>query len=322
MLTFPTKKKINTFLIFIVPAHVQNNKSNTFWKLQLHVPHLKWDSLNDSEKQIASSQVLPTIYLQCCVFIIKESPDVYARQRMRDGEKRKRWGNRERVCIACGGHYFRRAPRLGELENIILSGWFDSAMKNVRSGDDKSWCWGEGTGRQGMSFVMSAIWLQPLRLPSSLPSAFSSTSHPFSRTPPPLHPSHLNILLPPSWSACLPLPFSFHCNDLFEHILPSHLSSASLLVRPRSGRLSSKLSQFSTYLHWQWCSLPNFVKNVTRFCVNAQEERNQIYLCFVFSSSSPHHPWLAPPTSSSLPTTSSFSCSYPQQSLFEVNGKD
>lgn len=188
MLTFPTKKKINTFLIFIVPAHVQNNKSNTFWKLQLHVPHLKWDSLNDSEKQIASSQVLPTIYLQCCVFIIKESPDVYARQRMRDGEKRKRWGNRERVCIACGGHYFRRAPRLGELENIILSGWFDSAMKNVRSGDDKSWCWGEGTGRQGMSFVMSAIWLQPLRLPSSLPSAFSSTSHPFSRTPPPSTP--------------------------------------------------------------------------------------------------------------------------------------
>lgn len=110
-------------------------------------------------KPIASSLVLPTIHLCCCIFIIKESADVYERQRMENKESGR--GNRERVCIACGGHYFWRAPRLGELENIILSGWFDSAMKNVRSGDDKSWCWGEGTGRQGMSFVMSAIWLHP-----------------------------------------------------------------------------------------------------------------------------------------------------------------
>lgn len=71
-------------------------------------------------KPIASSLVLPTIHLCCCIFIIKESADVYERQRMENKESGR--GNRERVCIACGGHYFWRAPRLGELENIILSG--------------------------------------------------------------------------------------------------------------------------------------------------------------------------------------------------------
>lgn len=98
----------------------------------------------------------------CHVFITrkkKKSPDIYTIHGI-DNEERGR--ETERVHIACGGHYFWCAPRLGELENIILSGWFDSAMKNVRSGDDKSWCWGEETGRQGMSFVMSAIWLHPL----------------------------------------------------------------------------------------------------------------------------------------------------------------
>lgn len=104
--------------------------------------------------------------------------------------KREVGKQRERVCIACGGHYFWRAPRLGELENIILSGWFDSAMKNVRSGDDKSWCWGEGTGRQGMSFVMSAIWLHPT---SSLPPPSHLPPLPHF-TPPPL-PSPFNFLL-------------------------------------------------------------------------------------------------------------------------------
>lgn len=184
------------------------------------MPPLKWDSLNDSEGQIASSQVLPAIYLRCCIFIIKESPDVYTRRRM--GKiKREVGGNRERVCIACGGHYFWRAPRLGELENIILSGWFDSAMKNVRSGDDKSWCWGEGTGRQGMSFVMSAIWLHPSPPPPSLPpSHLPPLPHLTLSLAPSLAPQ-LPPLLPPSLSACLSPPFSFHCNDLFEHILPS-----------------------------------------------------------------------------------------------------
>lgn len=92
----------------------------------------------------------------------KKSLDIYAIH----GIENKEWGREtERAQIACGGHYFWCAPRLGELENIILSGWFDSAMKNVRSGDDKSWCWGEETGRQGMSFVMSAIWLHPLSSP-------------------------------------------------------------------------------------------------------------------------------------------------------------
>lgn len=28
----------------------------------------------------------------------------------------------EGACVACGGHYFRCASRLAELENIILSG--------------------------------------------------------------------------------------------------------------------------------------------------------------------------------------------------------
>lgn len=45
------------------------------------------------------------------------SQDVYVGYKARE-----RGGNRERVCIPCGGHYFWCAPRLGELENIILSG--------------------------------------------------------------------------------------------------------------------------------------------------------------------------------------------------------
>lgn len=136
--------------------------------------------------QIVSSQVPPPLHFQCCLFITgvrnkkkgkrEKLPDIYA---IHGIENEERGRETERVHIACGGHYFWCAPRLGELENIILSGWFDSAMKNVRSGDDKSWCWGEETGRQGMSFVMSAIWLHPLSTPPPFPSASSSTSHPF-----------------------------------------------------------------------------------------------------------------------------------------------
>lgn len=51
------------------------------------------------------------------------------------------------------------APGYRELENIRLSLWFDTRMKNVKSGDDKSAQWGEVALRQGMSFVMIAIWL-------------------------------------------------------------------------------------------------------------------------------------------------------------------
>lgn len=175
------------------------------------MPSLQWDNSKDW------SQLLP---IKSCPQYICDTAFSLLRN-LRMFMQYKRWEikrevgkQRKRVCIACGGHYFWRAPRLGELENIILSGWFDSAMKNVRSGDDKSWCWGERTGRQGMSFVMSAIWLHP-HLPPSLPSAFSSTSY----TPLPPFTPQLPTLLPPSLSACLSLPFSFHCNDLFEHIL-------------------------------------------------------------------------------------------------------
>ena len=160
--------------------------------------HLKW------LKQIDSSQVPCKTFFRCYIFIIKESLDVYAKQKIKRGKET------ERVCIACGSHYFWRAPRLGELENIILSGWFDSAMKNVRSGDDKSWCWGEGTGRQGMSFVMSAIWLHP---PPPLPFPPSYLLFHISPFLSPLLIFHLR---------CLPFsPFLslFHCNDLFEHVL-------------------------------------------------------------------------------------------------------
>lgn len=108
------------------------------------------------------------VFFHCHIFITrkkkKKSQDIYA---IHGIENEERGRETERVHIACGGHYFWCAPRLGELENIILSGWFDSAMKNVRSGDDKSWCWGEETGRQGMSFVMSAIWLHPSPPPPS-----------------------------------------------------------------------------------------------------------------------------------------------------------
>lgn len=139
------------------------------------MPPLKWDNSNDCEANCFQSGPAWRCICGAAFSLLRN-----CRMFMRD----KRWKikrgreTEERVCIACGGHYFWRAPRLGELENIILSGWFDSAMKNVRSGDDKSWCWGERTGRQGMSFVMSAIWLHPTSsLPLSLPSAFSSTSH-------------------------------------------------------------------------------------------------------------------------------------------------
>lgn len=125
----------------------------------LHKP----ESLNDTETQIVSSQVPPCNCVSNAAYSLlgkkkKKSSDIYA---IHGTENEERGRETERAHIACGGHYFWCAPRLGELENIILSGWFDSAMKNVRSGDDKSWCWGEETGRQGMSFVMSAIWLHP-----------------------------------------------------------------------------------------------------------------------------------------------------------------
>lgn len=140
-----------------------------------------------------------TIYLQCCIFIIKESLVVYARQRT---ENKKR-GGRNGVCIARGGHSFCRAPRRGELENIILSGWFDSAMKNVRSGDDKSWCWGEGTGRRGMPFVMSAIWLHPSPPPICLFFHISPSLSPFTPQlpilPPVVYPTLRSFLFSLWW---------------------------------------------------------------------------------------------------------------------------
>lgn len=114
----------------------------------------------------------------CRIFITRKKKKITGY--LRDTRDRKWRENRgtEWVHIACGGHYFWCAPRLGELENIILSGWFDSAMKNVRSGDDKSWCWGEETGRQGVSFVMSAIWLHPLS-PHLFPICLLSHISPF-----------------------------------------------------------------------------------------------------------------------------------------------
>lgn len=164
--------------------------------------------------------------------------------------KIKRGGvNGDGVCIACGGHYFWRALRLGELENIILSGWFDSAMKNVRSGDDKSRCWGEGTGRQGMSFVMSAIWLHPPLPPPSLSflSASSSKSHPFSQLPPitPQLPPHL----PPKSSARLSF-LSIFILMIYLHTFVL-LSSFFIIpiTCPHSVHLFPISSQFSTHLH-------------------------------------------------------------------------
>lgn len=131
---------------------------------------------------IASSQVLPAMLFHGRIFITrgkkkkkKKSPDIYTIHGIENKERGRETG---RVHIPCGSHYFWCAPRLGELENIILSGWFDSAMKNVRRGDDKSWCWGEETGRQGMSFVMSAIWLHPLS-PHLLPICLLSHISPF-----------------------------------------------------------------------------------------------------------------------------------------------
>lgn len=166
--------------------------------------------------------------------------------------KREGRETENRVRIACGGHYFCRAPRLGELENIILSGWFDSAMKNVRSGDDKSWCWGEGTGRQGMSFVMSAIWLHPPPPPPpSPPSLPPSHLPPLPHLTLSLAPSLLNFLLF-YLLRCLPVsPFL----SLFIVMISLNtfysLSSFFILplMHPYSARLSPILLQFSTYLH-------------------------------------------------------------------------
>lgn len=48
-----------------------------------------------------------------------KSLDIYA---IHGIENEERGRETEGVQIACGGHYFWCAPRLGELENIILSG--------------------------------------------------------------------------------------------------------------------------------------------------------------------------------------------------------
>lgn len=144
------------------------------------------------------------MHFHCRIFITKrkkeKSPDIYAIHRI---ENEERGRETERVHLACGGHYFWCAPRLGELENIILSGWFDSAMKNVRSGDDKSWCWGEETGRQGMSFVMSAIWLHPLS-PHLLPICLLSHISPFL--------VRLNFLL--FYLSCVPV-YLFYLDTIY-----------------------------------------------------------------------------------------------------------
>lgn len=76
-------------------------------------------------------------------------------------------------------------------------------MKNVRSGDDKSWCWGEGTGRQGMSFVMSAIWLHPFFPPP--PSPPTSPLLPICLL---IHISAFSLARRSSTSSSLPLSLS------------------------------------------------------------------------------------------------------------------
>lgn len=271
---------------------------------------LKWDNSN-----WLWSRLLPA--KSCLRYICDAAFSLLGNRRMfiRD----KRWKiksgreTEERVCIACGDHYFWPAPRLGELENIILSGWFDSAMKNVRSGDDKSWCWGERTGRQGMSFVMSAIWLHPTSSLSPPPSHLPSLPHltPLS----PLFTPQLPTILPPPMSACLSLPFSFHCNDLFEHILlpliflhPAARAPVLCLSLPNI----ALLSQLLTLTALQSSS---FVKCCTYSSLSAQERKKKSFDLFTISF---HNFILAPPTFFVSPYSSSSS----EKSLVFENGKD
>lgn len=184
-------------------------------------------------KQIASSQVPAPRRVYDAAFSLLRNRRMF----MRDGRweiKRKVAKQRKSVHSMWRPLFFWRAPRLGELENIILSGWFDSAMKNVRSGDDKSRCWGERTGRQGMSFVMSAIWLHPTSFYPPFPP-ICLLLHRSTPSPAPTHTTLLNFLL-----RCLPVS-SF----LLLFIVMIYLNTSSSffippLLHSRRARLASR----------------------------------------------------------------------------------
>lgn len=120
-------RTINRPPVFIYrSAKKKKEKPSPFGK---RAPRLKRDGFDDAGRQSDSGRVPAFRH----AFAIKDSAAnirpgargsrVARRRKKKRSEKikRGRCGNRD-GSVACGGHYFRCAPRLAELENIILSG--------------------------------------------------------------------------------------------------------------------------------------------------------------------------------------------------------